>query len=83
MSGVYYVSTSADGMGPTHGEDGWLELGCLPDDLRGERPPQTRRIEPEPGLLVSFPSFTFHRTLPFTGRRPRISIAFDVFPAPA
>ena len=82
LSGVYYVATSADGMGPTHGEDGWLELGCVPEQLAANVAPPTRRIEPQPGLLVSFPSFTCHRTLPFTGQDARISIAFDVFPAP-
>jgi len=82
LSGVYYVATSADGMGPTHGEDGWLELGCLPDQLVAQAPQPKRRLEPRPGLLVTFPSFTCHRTLPFTGRGARISIAFDVFPAP-
>jgi hypothetical protein len=32
--------------------------------------------------MVTFPSYTFHRTLPFSGQGERISIAFDVFAAP-
>ena len=40
--------------------------------------PETRLIEPEEGLMLLFPSYMFHRTLPFTGPGERISIAFDV-----
>ena len=40
--------------------------------------PETRLIEPEEGLMLLFPSYMFHRTLPFSGSGERISIAFDV-----
>jgi len=81
LSGVYYVALPADGMGPGHGEDGWLELGCPPEQAVCQTPPPIRRIEPRPGLLVTFPSFVPHRTIPFAAASARISIAFDVFPA--
>lgn len=38
--------------------------------------------KPAPGLLLLFPSYTWHRTLPFESGTDRISIAFDVKPAP-
>lgn len=82
MSGVYYVKVSEDGMGPQHGEDGWIEFGSTTDQVVAKVAPPTRRVEPRPGLMVTFPSYTFHRTLPFSGRGERISIAFDVFAAP-
>ncbi|HIO46624.1 TPA: hypothetical protein EYN23_04625, partial [Candidatus Poribacteria bacterium] len=37
-------------------------------------------VKPEPGLLLLFPSYYFHRTVPFKGCEKRISIAFDVEP---
>ena len=40
------------------------------------------RIRPTEGLLVLFPSYLFHRTIPFSGDGTRISIAFDVIPSP-
>jgi uncharacterized protein (TIGR02466 family) len=83
MSGVYYVAIAEEGMGPGHGEDGWIEFGSLSDQLFAKIAPPTRRIEPRPGLMVMFPSYTYHRTIPFSGRGERISIAFDVFAAPA
>lgn len=40
-------------------------------------------VKPEPGLLVLFPSFLWHGTVPFTGERDseRLTIAFDVLPS--
>jgi hypothetical protein len=37
------------------------------------RPPPVWTIQPREGLLVLFPSYVFHRTIPFTGDRQRIS----------
>ncbi|HEY5623256.1 MAG TPA: putative 2OG-Fe(II) oxygenase [Gammaproteobacteria bacterium] len=82
MSAVYYVAVPEDGIGPTHGEDGWIEFGRLSDQLFAKEDQPLRSIQPEPGLLVMFPSFTFHRTKPFTSAGQRISIAFDVFARP-
>ncbi len=82
MSAVYYVATPEDGMGPAHGEDGWLEIGQPSDQLFAKAATPVRAIEPRPGTLVTFPSFTFHRTKPFTSAGQRISIAFDIFAQP-
>jgi hypothetical protein len=35
-------------------------------------------IRPEEGLMLLFPSYMYHRTIPFAGDGTRISIAFDV-----
>jgi hypothetical protein len=35
-------------------------------------------MRPEAGKLIFFPSYTYHRTLPFSGTGKRISIAFDL-----
>ena len=83
LSGVYYVAIPDEGIGTGFGEDGWIEFGRPTEQLVAKVAPPTRRLQPEPGLLVTFPSFSFHRTLPFRGRGERVSIGFDVFPAPA
>lgn len=78
LSGVYYVAlppalgTSADGRA------GWIEFGRPYWDFRIRVEPETRLIEPEEGLMLLFPSYMFHRTLPFAGAGERISVAFDV-----
>jgi tetratricopeptide (TPR) repeat protein len=39
-------------------------------------------VKPEPGLLVLFPSYMWHGTVPFEGDDSRLTIAFDVIPKP-
>ena len=78
LSGVYYVA-----LPPALGADddstaGWIEFGRPYWDFQIRAEPETRLIEPEEGLMLLFPSYMFHRTLPFTGSGERISIAFDV-----
>lgn len=39
-----------------------------------------RAYRPREGLLLLFPSYVYHRTLPFESSETRISIAVDVIP---
>ena len=39
-------------------------------------------IAPQPGMLVIFPSWHWHHTVPFSSAQPRLSLAFDLFPRP-
>jgi tetratricopeptide (TPR) repeat protein len=82
LSGVYYVAIPEEGIGTGYGQDGWIEFGSLTEQLVARVTPPTRGIQPEPGLLVTFPSYSFHRTIPFRGKGQCVSIAFDVFAAP-
>ena len=79
MSGCYYVALPDEGMGPAHGQAGWIEFGHPSEQLFHAAPGPVVAVEPRPGRLVLFPSYTFHRTIPFTGTGRRICIAFDVF----
>jgi uncharacterized protein (TIGR02466 family) len=80
LSGVYYADVpEASADAPEH--SGWIEFGRPPDSFRLQRPPETRLFEPRPGRMLLFPSYFYHRTLPFAGRGQRVSIAFDVMPA--
>jgi hypothetical protein len=38
-------------------------------------------VRPEVGLLVLFPSYFWHGTLPFRSEQPRLTVAFDAVPA--
>lgn len=44
------------------------------------QPLPAQAITPEPGLLVIFPSWHWHHTVPFSSAQPRLSLAFDLFP---
>lgn len=37
-------------------------------------------VRPEVGMLVLFPSYAWHGTVPFHGDQPRLTVAFDVVP---
>ena len=40
-----------------------------------------RIVRPQAGMLVLFPSYFWHGTVPFTSERTRLTVAFDVVPA--
>ena len=76
VSGVYYVAVpEAVARGDT---DGWIEFGRAPDLLHPPADTPVRRLQPEEGAMVLFPSWLYHRTFPFDSGERRISIAFDV-----
>jgi tetratricopeptide (TPR) repeat protein len=72
LSGVYYVQL------PDTGEAGAIEFGRPAPRFSGPIIPELKLIRPQTGLLVLFPSFYWHRTIPFEGGGKRISIAFDL-----
>lgn len=82
LSGVYYAKLPKTlGAG---GDDfsGWIEFGLAPDELRTANQAPVRLFRPAEGQLYLFPSFLYHRTIPFSGEAQRISIAFDVLRRP-
>ena len=77
LSGVYYASLPPEVKSGENGEDGWIEFGAPPRHYRCAVTHAVTRVRPEEGLLVLFPSFYYHRTLPFESAANRITIAFD------
>jgi Flp pilus assembly protein TadD len=78
ISGVYYVQLPGI-IGDARGDNaGWIEFGQGPADLYRHSRPPTRRIQPVEGTLLTFPSYLWHRTIPFESAQRRICIAFDV-----
>ncbi len=80
LSGVYYPQV------PKVVEDeenkyGWIEFGQPGPEYHFSSESTLRLVKPEPGMMVMFPSYMFHRTIPFQSDETRISIAFDVVPA--
>ena len=65
---------------PGQGEAGWIEFGRPPEHFHTTVEPEVRAIQPEPGLMLLFPSYFYHRTVPFESADPRISISFDILP---
>ena len=80
LSGVYYAQIPDDISEEDPGHAGWFELGRAPADLHPSVEPEVFALRPEEGLMVLFPSYMYHRTVPFRSEAWRISIAFDVVP---
>ncbi len=80
VSGVYYAQLPKEMSREDDNRQGWIEFGAAPPGCKLERERPLRLIAPEEGTLVLFPSYYYHRTLPFEAKRKRISIAFDANP---
>lgn len=78
LSGVYYVSLPPE-MGDAT-TDGWIEFGRAPYWYGNTDQGGVELLQPQPGRLVLFPSFFFHRTVPFESDAERLTIAFDFRP---
>ncbi len=59
---------------------GWIRFGQSPHEL-GERDVVGRWVRPGEGVLVLFPSYTWHGTEAFTADAVRMTVAFDAVPA--
>lgn len=55
----------------TFAEPGILTTPALPAEYE---------VRPEPGMLVLFPSYFWHGTVPISGRDSRMTVAFDAVP---
>ncbi|HVB84393.1 MAG TPA: tetratricopeptide repeat protein [Rhodanobacteraceae bacterium] len=78
LSSACYIELPEAVQGDDHA--GWIKFGQ--PGLALESPlPAEHFVKPEPGLLVLFPSYMWHGTVPFSGTQTRLTIAFDVVPA--
>ena len=78
VSGVYYAKLPDIMKSTTHNKDGWIEFCRPPDTFACQKSHEVHVIEPKEGLMVLFPSYVYHRTIPFVSDQQRISIAFDL-----
>ncbi|MBL8344458.1 MAG: tetratricopeptide repeat protein [Rubrivivax sp.] len=90
ISSAYYVTLPPSVLGRSAGvgepgeqaspgaHAGWIQFGEPDRDLGL---PPLRRVQPQVGRLVLFPSYLWHGTLPFDDEAERLTIAFDVVPA--
>ncbi len=83
LSGVYYpIVPERIKMSAPDDFAGALELGRAYFRLESKDNPPVRVIKPEDGLMVLFPSYVGHQTIPLgKSSTPRVSIAFDLVPA--
>jgi tetratricopeptide (TPR) repeat protein len=80
VSGVYYVKVPEAVHDPARKCEGWIEFGRPDPRYTCVRDPRVKVIEPVEGMVLLFPSYLWHATVPFHSGEERISIAFDVYP---
>jgi len=80
LSGVYYVQLPAVIAAERNDRAGWIEFGRPGSEVPVRREPEVSVLRPEEGKMILFPSYLYHRTIPFAAAKQRISIAFDVLP---
>ncbi len=82
LSGVYYVDVPSIVDEPAAGRAGWLNIGTPRTDIKLTQVPLTRFVKPEPGLMVTFPSYFWHDTIPLPedNAEQRLCLAFDLHP---
>ncbi len=82
MSGVYYAQVP-DAVVTGSDARGCIAFG-LPDGLTGAAMAArfgADLVRPQPGLLMLFPSHSYHRTFPHGAADRRICVSFDIWPA--
>lgn len=80
LSGVFYLQVPSSIRADDARHAGWIEFGQPGYDLPYSGKYTLKKIFPEPGKLMLFPSYVFHRTIPTIGKDRRISVAFDIVP---
>lgn len=82
LSSAFYVALPpevASGAMADSLPQGALTFG-MPDASLGLDLGPQRVVRPEPGMLVLFPSYVWHATVPFSSTEPRMTVAFDALP---
>ena len=77
LSAVYYVRVPDLVQSDDNAHKGWIEFGQPPEHYPITKKPVVTSIEPTEGTLILFPSYIYHRTIPYEDDALRISIAFD------
>ncbi len=74
LSSACYVETVQ-----ANGKEGWIGFG-KPGSPTSPALEAEHFVEPKPGMLVLFPSYMWHGTIPFSGDQTRMTFAFDLVP---
>tara|TARA_A100001037_G_scaffold56528_1_gene48788 strand:- start:167 stop:1489 length:1323 start_codon:yes stop_codon:yes gene_type:complete len=80
LSAVYYVRVPDLVRRGDNAHKGWIEFGQPPEHYPITKESDVTFIEPVEGKLILFPSYVYHRTMPYEDDALRISIAFDFDP---
>jgi tetratricopeptide (TPR) repeat protein len=79
ISSAFYIDVPPEEPDDPHA--GWIKFG-EPGVKTWPELGAEHHVKPEPGLLVMFPSYMWHGTVPFRTGERRLTMAFDLHPTP-
>jgi tetratricopeptide (TPR) repeat protein len=77
FSGPYYVNLPAVSLADDAEHPGWVNFGQPGFKMREPLPPD-RFVLPKEGVMVLFPSYFWHGTVPFESSEYRVTVAHDI-----
>lgn len=77
LSGCYYIEVPT-ATRDEQGKPGWIKFGEPNLGEGSPKLPWEKAVCPRPGLLVLFPSYMWHGTIPFQTQEHRTTVAFDI-----
>ncbi|TFH74675.1 tetratricopeptide repeat protein [Gammaproteobacteria bacterium LSUCC0112] len=78
LSSAFYVELP-DVVTKNNAKEGWIRFGQPGSPVQPAQAAQ-HFVKPEPGMLVLFPSYMWHGTVPFSGQQSRLTVAMDIIP---
>lgn len=82
LSGVYYGKLPKVMATENEKREGWIEFGRTKNHVDRGNDPAFHLVQPAEGKIVLFPSYMYHRTIPFDSDDTRFTVAFDLIPLP-
>ena len=73
LSSAFYVRLPQN----TTGQEGWLQFGA-PGPPTAPKLDADHLVQPQAGMLVLFPSYMWHGTVPFASNEKRLTCALDI-----
>ena len=80
LSGVYYGKIPKIMETDNEKREGWIEFGRPKNYVANRTSPEFRYIRPHEGMMILFPSYLYHRTIPLETDDVRFTVAFDIIP---
>lgn len=78
ISSCYYVALP-EAVAEGTSRQGWISFGQSGIGPAGSDT-ELKAVQPEVGMLVLFPSYLYHGTIPFESDSARLTVAFDILP---
>ena len=78
LSGVYYGKLPEVMKSENEKQEGFIEFGRPEHYVNNSNSPEFRLIRPHEGMLILFPSYFHHRTIPFESDGTRFTVSVDL-----